>query len=250
MDKKALHPKPSMKSSAKSQEEAVPILPVKREGTKHVQTMREGDVPVTVPGVGIVVINPKDAAMMNGKILDPRPIEKLTGKALEIRESQKEYLRSRGVDFGPSDTPAGPIDTVVMSPANPYLSLYREYRIGQITLPEMIECIDVSICSDPDMLQSYHAKAMPTKPKKLIEAEERYKAKADAEEWESGLPELRIKMRQIEPEIDAWMRSCERIKAENASNFFALNEMLERQTEKNQAFAGKIREVIFTHQTI
>lgn len=232
---------------------------------KKVAEVPEGQTAVAVQGVGIVTAGGDKPAMLNGQpiaptkippksteIVDPpQPVErKLTGADLERRQRQLQYLRERGALSGNGPAvplPSNAIDEVVMTTANPYLSLFREYRSGALTLEEMVEAIDTQVCGNDEVLRGYEYRALPSKPDKLIDAEEKVKAKFDPEDWQANIHEIRLKLAAVEPTIAAYLSSLKRIEAENAANLWYLREMLARQAEKNQVFGAKIRQAIYTH---
>lgn len=235
-------------SSVKSPEKAIPILPAKREGTKFVAELPKDAKVAIIPGVGIVAASPDHPPTLNGEIIKPDPPKELTPAELDRRLKNKAYLREHGVQLAGDDKPiANVVDAAVMSTANPYLSLFREYRSGLITLDQMIESIDMSICSDVTVLNGFEFKPLPTKPANLVEAEGKVREKSLPDEWHSKITDLHRKLAAVNDKIAEYLKSVERIKAENLSNLWYLREMLKRQTDKNPVYAGRLRSAVYTH---
>lgn len=239
-------------------------IPIFRPGMKKVAEITR-DSKVAKFGNTIIVADPNSPPKIYPKstnlvVASNSPIQPAQRRELTVEEMAarnalkvrmgmaKEPTVIQELIASPGQTQDGKIDTVVMNPANPYLSIYREFRAGLISLEEMEESIDLSILNDPKELQGFEFKSEPSKPDILQKAEEEYRAKNPPEQWELGIQKIREKLSQKNEKVAYYVRSCERIHSENQSNLYWLNSMLNRQTSKNQLYAAKIREVILTHQ--
>jgi len=163
--------------------------------------------------------------------------------ALDNRVQEKARRKRAGIaDAAPS------VFGVVGTLANPYLSLLRDLQAGKITLNEFEMSIDAKVISDPVILDSFSYLPEPTMPHSLADAwgqtkEAAYKqppAKRQAilDAFEAEAKEQGYK---------SYFESRDAIRAENKSNLFALEEMLNR-NQSNAVYVGRLTLAIATHK--
>lgn len=180
----------------------------------------------------------------------------------ELRQREEARQRIRGTGERPyvlemtarpaiatSAGATGAIEMMVVNPANPHLSLYREFRAGIIDLATLLETIDASVCGDEKLLKEYEHKSNPSKPAELYDAEEELAKKVDPSELSESLHLLREKIRARSRDVDKYLKTLDHLRAHNASNLAFMREIYERQRDRNQLYAAKVLAVIETHQT-
>lgn len=174
---------------------------------------------------------------------------KLSPEELRRRENQKEYLRSKGVLIKASSKEAPlPVEGIVMSPKNPLLSVFREFWAGIITLDDLEELIDVSLCSDERKLLPYHFHQMPSKPAVLEAAENEFRQKHKPEDWEEGIEKIHNRLEKKNEEVHKYLYAIRRKDTDNLSNRWWLRDRLKRQEGKNPIYAARLRVALNSHE--
>lgn len=138
---------------------------------------------------------------------------------------------------------------LVMNPANPFLSVFREYLAGKLDLAEMQFVIDCQTCQDPKLLQAYAFQPVPVKPFNLDVAEREIKdqckkhSPGKAREIMSAFyEEARY------GDYGDYFKNRDRVLTDNSKNEAWLKEMFARLENRHPAFAARVRAMLDAYE--
>jgi len=222
----------------------------KLKDAEFVQEVKPEQSIAVVEGVGIYVAGGGEAPTFNGKPIEIKPLE---GEALEIRKRHRKMIadahRANGWPVSdPIDaSETSPVDSLVMNPGNPYISLYREYQAEMTSLEQMINAIDIQVIGDSEVLDGFRWKEMPDTPQLILDGEKKVRDKHSPEEWENEFYKLRKKLGEEFGEIRKHLEACRRVEMDNLANLRWLQEALTRNFD-NVLYTAKLRAVMKTHE--
>lgn len=194
---------------------------------------------------GVAPETKKAICRMAQVVLQEKPRD-LTPEELQTREKNKERLRSVGAL---KDQPAGAVaDQVVLSSSNPDIAVYLEFRAGVISLEEMLTAIYSRILQDDAELQMFEYVRAPLKPVALCDAEADLYKKLDKSQIREGIPLLRDKLSEKDPEIKSYLISLKRSHSQNLSNCLWMKSVYDFFKTRNAVYASKALAVISTHE--
>lgn len=202
------------------------------------------DVPVIrpaqkLPGSKIPAQNKQEVA--KSPVSQPK-MPSLTPEQLKVRMAQKARLQAGGSlqvkDFGP-----------VLSTANPYMHLFREFLNGQSSLDEMNSAIDSIVMQDNKIFAEYEYKCLPTKPRDLQFAEGEFFEKIARYDQAKKYELQRAFYDEARSgQFAKYFYEADKIQAENRASVWQLQEMLSRQQDRNPIYASRIRAALMTHE--
>lgn len=144
-------------------------------------------------------------------------------------------------------TPAQAVEHVVMNPANPCLSIYREYVQGQLTLDELNDSIDALCCTDEKMMKAYERKVPPSAPDVLRKAIGELVSKSNPSQWDALTAELKSRLAAMNPDVDRFLKTERHVENENRAHLSWLRDMHARQHGRNAVYETRILAAIETH---
>lgn len=187
----------------------------------------------------------EDFSAVKSAPLTPEQIRRRHAVLIHLGKLEEAKVMEQTIP--PIENAAGPVDSIIMSPANPYLSLYREYRFGNLSVDELDSNVAIAVCQDEKVLRAFEHKAPPTKPDDLIRKEAEVREKVSPDQWVEALEKLHKKLSSV-PKIDSYLRQGEKIKVENSSNLWWLQSWYSQLKDNHQVYAVRLLAVIETHK--